>query len=412
MRLMWLKTLDLVLGVVLFSVAFGQARPDQQANVSRYYVPIWGRIVGYTGAPIRNQRLVLSGTGREAVTTQTDQDGGFRFESVEGNKPASLQMDVTGFSPAPIDIGMGGGDTGTVVLQPVRPIPLMDRSSSTNGSIQALLSGRITDANGVPMADKGLSFGNRSTGFFLQMDANGAFVAPAASNNEYEIYVTESGILSMLRIPKLKYVGNIVISNGQDVDLGNFVLRQTSSKKGQLGDIAGTVMGDIAGPVKITAFESTSNSKVPSTLGTEASASTAGIFCGADGATVIHEDGNVVRQPKEKEQVGCSSPKISADKKIDGWLVDSDFCCTSYPLQFMLVVYRPGKPLRHFTGDGRAIFGWNFVAGGKQVAFFQSYPHGDLVPHYELRDVPTERLIRKWDGDSPKAPSWTGGLGR
>ena len=35
-----------------------------------------------------------------------------------------------------------------------------------------------------------------------------------------------------------------------------------------------------------------------------------------------------------------------------GWLVDSGFCCTSYPIQLMLVVYTPEKPLRHFTGDG------------------------------------------------------------
>jgi hypothetical protein len=99
---MWFKTVAAVSAVVLFGVAFGQARPDQPANVSRYYVPIWGRIVGYTGAPMGNQTLILSGTGREAVTTKTDQGGGFRFESVEGNKPALLQMDVTGFSPAPL----------------------------------------------------------------------------------------------------------------------------------------------------------------------------------------------------------------------------------------------------------------------------------------------------------------------
>jgi hypothetical protein len=146
-------------------------------------------------------------------------------------------------------------------------------------------------------------------------------------------------------------------------------------------------------------------------MSTGAAASIAGIFCGADGATVIHEDGNVVRQPKEKEQVGCGFPKISADKKTVGWLVDSDFCCTSYPLQFMLVVYRAGNPLRHFTGDGRAIFAWTFVGGGKQVAIYQSFPHGDPVPHYELRDVATERLIGKWDGDS-KVPSWTRGWGQ
>jgi hypothetical protein len=240
--------------VVLYGVAFGQVRPAEPSNVSPYYVPLSGRIVGYAGVPVRNQRIVLSGTGREAVTTHTDEAGRFLFQNVEGNKPASLQIDAAGFSPTPIDIGVvtSGGGLGTVVLQPDQPITLTDRSRSTNDPRQVILFGRITDANGVPVAEKVLSFGNRSTGFFSKTDGNGAFVVPAASNNEYEIYVSESGILSMSLTPKLKYVGNIVISDGQGVDLGNIVLRQTSSKKGQWGDIGGAVMGDIAGPVKIT----------------------------------------------------------------------------------------------------------------------------------------------------------------
>jgi hypothetical protein len=406
METMWLKAAALVSVVLLF----GQAIPAQPSDSTRYYGPFSGRIVGYTGVPIRNERLLLSGPGREPATTQTDQAGGFLFQSVEVNKPALLQMDVTGFSTDPIDLGVVGGDLGTVVLQPDQPITLMDRSRSTNDKRQGLLFGRITDANGVPLAGKGLSFGNRKTGFFSKTDGNGAFVVPTASYNEYEIYVSESEILRISLASKLKYVGNILISDGQDVDLGNIVLRQTSSKKGQLGDIGGPVMGDIDGPVKINPFASIAGSKGSATVST-AVASIAGIFCGADGATVIHEDGNVVRQPKEKQQVGCGSPKISADKKTVGWLVDSDFCCTSYPLQFMLVVYRAGKPLRHFTGDGRAIFAWTFMGGGKQAAFYQSFPHGDPVPHYELRDVATERLIGKWDGDS-KAPSWTQGWGQ
>ena len=160
-------------------------------------------------------------------------------------------------------------------------------------------------------------------------------------------------------------------------------------------------MGDISGPVKIRPLTST---------GTAAS-TMAGIFCGAIGATVMRADGSVVRQPKEKEQVGCSHLKISSDKKAAGWLVDSDFCCTSYPLQFMLVVYKPGIPPRHFTGDGRAIFGWTFLGGGRQVAFYQDFPHGVPMGHAELHDVDTDRLTGKWDEDStPKPPSWAQGL--
>ncbi len=404
---MWHKTVAAVSSLVLFGVAFGQARPDQAANKGSYYIPISGRILNYTGEPMRNRPLVLSGTGRESIKTQTDQDGRFQFQSVEGNKPASLQVDATGIPP--VDLGgiKRGGDIGTVVLQQVR------RNSSehfqpANGTTQPLLSGRITDANGAPMAGKMLIFSNRRTGFFLRMDENGVFVCPPVSHSEYEIYISESAFPFDTK-QNLNYVGNIAVSDGQDIDLGNIVLLQfASSKKGHWGDIAGPVMGHIAGSVKTAPFPATPEPK-RSSVRTETAI--AGVFCGADPASVIQEDGNVVRQPTEKEQIGCSSPKIAADKQTAGWLVDSDFCCTSYPLQFMLIVYRPGKPLRRFTGDGRAIFGWTFVGRGRQAAFYQSFPHGDPVAHAELWEVDSERLVGKWDGDiTPKAPSWAQGL--
>jgi hypothetical protein len=121
------------------------------------------------------------------TVTQTDQDGRFRFESVEANKPASLRMAVTGFDPAPIDIGVTRGDLGTVVLQPSGP-PVMEHLSA-NGATETFLSGRITDSNGVPMAGKILLFTNRKVSSFLKMEENGSFVFPAAGYTEYEIYV-------------------------------------------------------------------------------------------------------------------------------------------------------------------------------------------------------------------------------
>jgi hypothetical protein len=404
---MWQNTVSAVSAVVLFGVAFGQARPDQP-DAGRYYIPIWGRIMAYTGAPIQNQTVVLSGTGRESIKTQTDQDGKFRFPTVEGDKPASLQVDATDIPAVDLGVVKRGGDIGTVVLQLVGGAPSMEHFHPTTGLTQPLLSGRITDANGAPMAGKDLFFSNSRTSFFLRMDENGAFVCPPASFNEYEIYISESAD-PFAPNSKLEYVGNIALSDGQDVELGNVVLQQSaSSKKGRWGDIAGRVTGHIAGSVTIAPLPPTPEPKMRSSVRTETAI--AGIFCGADPASVIQEDGNVVRQPTEREQIGCSSPKIAADKRTAGWLVDSDFCCTSYPLQFMVVVYRPGKPLRRFTGDGRAIFGWTFVGGGREVAFYQSYPHGDPVAHAELRDVNSERLVGKWDGDTPKAPSWAQGL--
>ncbi len=407
MKLMSRKIRAAALIAVLYGVAFEQGTPGQTSSATRYYVPMSGRLVGYNGAPMRNQTLFFSGNGLENATTQTDQDGRFRFESVEANKPASLRMAVTGFDPAPIDIGVTRGDLGTVVLQPSGP-PVMEHLSA-NGATETFLSGRITDSNGVPMAGKILLFANRKVSSFLKMDENGSFVFPAAGYTEYEIYV---GLPLAQLSPKLKYVGNILVSDGQNVDLGNVALMESSSKKGQWGDIAGSVAGDISGPVKVTGLAHGSQSALSSRSESKA-ALVVVVFAGANGATVIHEDGTIFRAPKEREQVGCSSPKISPDRKLAGWLVDSDFCCTSYPLQFMLVVYAPGTPLRHFKGDGRAIFGWNFLDGGKRVAFFQSFPHGDPLTHYELREIATERIIGKWDGDlTAKAPSWVRGFGR
>jgi hypothetical protein len=123
---------------------------------------------------------------------------------------------------------------------------------------------------------------------------------------------------------------------------------------------------------------------------------------------IVHADGAEVKLPADKEQVGTSSISISQDKRAAGWLVDYNNCCTSYPLSLKLMIYRPGRRLREFRGDGRAIFHWGFVTRGKQFAFLQSYPHGNLVPHYELRDVETGRLVdRREDSDPPaKLPAW------
>jgi hypothetical protein len=401
---MWRTTVAAVSSVLLFGVVFGEARPDQAAS---YYVPVSGRILKYSGEPMRNRKVILSGTGRESITTQTDQDGKFRFQSVEGEKPASLQVDAAGVPPLDIGIIKRAGDIGTVVLQPPHGATTLEHFRPTTGPTQPLLSGRITDANGAPMAGKYLTFSNRSTGFLLRMDENGAFVGPRASNNEYEIYLSELPFPVFDPKPKLNYVGNIANSDGQDVDLGNIVLQQSASaKKGQWGDIAGYIMGHIASSVRVAPLPTTSEPNVGPSVAM--GATIAGVFCGADPASVIQEDGNVVRQPGEKEQVGCSSAKISADKRTAGWLVDYLGGSTSYPIQAMIVVFRPGKPLRHFTGDGRPIFGWTFLAGGRQVAFEQSFLHGEPRPHYELRDVETERLMGTWNpsDEAPKRPVW------
>src|SRR6266542_1881719 len=115
---MWFKTAGAVSLVVLYSVALGQTASDPSTNTNRYYIPIWGRVVDYTGAPVRHRTVTLSGTGRERITTEADEDGKFRFPSVEGSKPALLTVNAAGLASTPIDMGVltRGGDLGTIVL--------------------------------------------------------------------------------------------------------------------------------------------------------------------------------------------------------------------------------------------------------------------------------------------------------
>ncbi len=384
---------------VLPGAAARQTQSPQHSDSTRYFVPIEGRVIDYAGAAVRNQTLSLNITGREIIKVQTDQSGAFRVQ-VEGDQRISLEIAVAGLNSTVFDMVIKqAGDIGTIVLQPLRPQPLADVPHPTNAPLHSFLSGRLADADGVPMADKILVLTNRGgQPFILKMDRNGIFVFPHVNQNEFQIFLASSGAPSFLSDPGVKEIGRLVFSDGQDADLGNIVLRQMPSGTGPVGDLAG--------PVKITPLPSRPESKSPAATRTNP-ASIAAIFAGADGAAVIHGDGKVVRTPKEHEQRGVSSLKVSEDKTAGGWLVDSDFCCTSYPLSFALVVYRAGKPLRKFTGDGRAIFGWDFAARGRQVGFFQSYPHGDLRTHYELRDIDTQRLAGEWDEDSGgKKPEW------
>jgi hypothetical protein len=399
---MWFKTVGAVSLVVLYGVALGQTRSDPSTNTSRYYIPIWGRVVDYTGAPVRHRTMTLSGTGREGITTEIDDDGKFRFPTVEGGKPAALGVNAPGFASTPIDIGVltRGGDIGTVVLQPDQPSAL-GNGPRTTGTTQSLLSGRITNVDGSPYAVRVVNFRDlkrvkpyqpESVAICtLATDRSGVFVFPAASGHEYQVYVPES------QTPlTFKALANVEIAADGDVDLGNIAMHIRPDKE---------AVAELLGPVKLSDSAATTSSLT--------SAQIAAVFVGTGGiVSIVHGDGKILNQPKEKEQVGCSSPLISDDRQAVGWLVDSDFCCTSYPLQFMVVVYRPGQPLRRFKGDGRAIFGWSFVGGSKQIAFFQSFPHGDPVTHYELRDVATERLVGAWDGDvTSKTPRWVRAFG-
>jgi hypothetical protein len=113
--------------------------------------------------------------------------------------------------------------------------------------------------------------------------------------------------------------------------------------------------------------------------------------------------------PQEKNQEGCRLPKIADDQRTVGWLVEFANCCTSYPIPLQLVIFRDGQVIRRI--DSGPIWEWQFLKAGKQVAFWTGPTHGDYVPHFELHDARSGRLLAHWDGHiEEKHPAWVSGL--
>jgi hypothetical protein len=127
---------------------------------------------------------------------------------------------------------------------------------------------------------------------------------------------------------------------------------------------------------------------------------------------IFDSSSDEVVPPKAGEQVACSSPKIAQDRRTVGWLEDYPNCCTSYPISLGLSIYRNEKVIQHIQPeDNLAIWDWQFVKGGRQVAFWTGPVHGDFKPHFWLYDVGNERWRAKWNGHlDEKPPSWTAGL--
>lgn len=371
-------------------------------------VDVFGRVVDYTGAAIQQATVELSSGDQQQSATQTDQNGKFYLPPVPPDRQYSVAIVAHGFSPTSMPIAAEDGDVdlGTIVMQPIGPwragAPVRRQSRNT-----VIVSGRITDMHNVPVTERGLNFRMRVPSqpagpvYSLRPDAGGRFVLPIESQKQYEMYIPERGDQ-----PNYELVARIEAGGGWDVDFGNIAVQpSTHSILGPHSPLD-FPLGELGGPVTVAG----PTGSMPSS-GHLAKIYIAAIFIGADGGvSILQSDGKLVRIPKEKDEVGARFQEFSSDARSVGWLVDSDFCCTSYPIQKMLVIYTPGKPLRRFTGDGRAIFRWSFVAGGKRVAFYQDFLHGTSAPHDELRDVESERLIKTWDGDATPAPAWTRNL--
>ncbi len=116
--------------------------------------------------------------------------------------------------------------------------------------------------------------------------------------------------------------------------------------------------------------------------------------------------------PKKDDQADCRSPKIAEDKRTVGWLAEYPNPGTSYPIPLSLLIYRDGKIIREIRpNNALAIWDWRFLKSGTEVAFWSGRTHGNFVPHFELRDVRSGRLLAEWDGHVYEPhPAWVSGL--
>jgi hypothetical protein len=262
----------------------------------------------------------------------------------------------------------------------------------------ARISGRLVDGSGEAVRDQALSFistnGGRLQNVKVPTDDAGRFVFSGVKGISYEISLPLDE-----RGSAFKGVGTVEVAEGQELALGDIVFRRSEPGKASVR---------FAGPLRLSAGAGSASTIAAFFVACSESLNE---YCDAGTLHIVQGDGAVVDVAPEKDQVGVGTARISDDRRAIGWLVENANCCTSYPLALGLRVYRVGKPVKEFTGDGRAIFGWNFRAAGKRVAFYQSYPHGEPHGHYELRDLESGRLVEKWDdGDQKKAPVWTVGL--
>lgn len=132
----------------------------------------------------------------------------------------------------------------------------------------------------------------------------------------------------------------------------------------------------------------------------------------ADGA--VHLAPRDVDRVWEKNQAGFSKPKISADKRVIGWLSLYPNCCTSYPIPREIVLQKNGSVVAIIRGNGLPIWEWGFRGLSDQVALRQSPTHGPEPEHYELRDIETGKRLDQFDpakqGSLAGAPQWALGL--
>ncbi|MGA3156908.1 MAG: hypothetical protein ABSE43_04980 [Steroidobacteraceae bacterium] len=122
---------------------------------------------------------------------------------------------------------------------------------------------------------------------------------------------------------------------------------------------------------------------------------------------ILSSDHRDIVPKMKKDQVGFQSAAISTDQYTVGWVALYMDQPNEDPIGRELLVFRDGKIVRTFTGNGLPILTWSFEDDGKQVAIFQNAVRGKFGPHYELRDVRTGKRIAKYDENPGRdAPQW------
>lgn len=139
------------------------------------------------------------------------------------------------------------------------------------------------------------------------------------------------------------------------------------------------------------------------------------VYCDDSGTVhVVESNGNNETAKKEffsdnQKQADAVQMKVSSDKRTAGWIVEFSGIGASYPIGIMLDLWRDGKVIQRFTEVGGYMFErWLFTDLDRNVAFEQDPIHGPDPVIYEVRDINTSKLVRKWDpGKSSKnAPQW------
>jgi hypothetical protein len=126
-------------------------------------------------------------------------------------------------------------------------------------------------------------------------------------------------------------------------------------------------------------------------------------YAGEDGkAHVVYANGAAKTVPPEKEQFGCESILVAADKRTVGWSVLVKNCCTSYPIATAIVLYREGR--KTIVSPPQAIYQWHFTGAGNRIAVLFGPVHGGAAGA-NLYDVRSGELAASWNGEGP-IPSW------